>query len=81
MVHRCFLTKKLLHCNVVNHNSYLGICLGEGKKKMRYSKEKKHYLLKIILAAAVLFLIFVAVYDFKPTVTTVEKPIAYGTNS
>lgn len=53
----------------------------EGKKKMRYSKEKKHYLLKIILAAAVLFLIFVAVYDFKPTVTTVEKPIAYGTNS
>lgn len=48
---------------------------------MRYGKEKKHYLLKIVAAVAVLFLIFVAVYDFKPTVTTVEKPVTYGTNS
>ncbi len=48
---------------------------------MRYGKEKKHYLLKIAAALVIIFLIFVAVYDFKPTVTTVEKPVAYGTNS
>lgn len=48
---------------------------------MKYNLEKKHYVLKVLLAALVLFLIFVAVVDVKPTVTTVEKTVSNGANS
>lgn len=48
---------------------------------MKYNFEKKHTILKVLLAIIVLFLIFVAVVDVKPTVTTVEKTVPNGANA
>lgn len=48
---------------------------------MKYNFEKKHYILKALLAVIVLFLIFVAVVDVKPTITTVEKTVPNGANA
>ena len=44
---------------------------------MRYQKENKHFLLKIIMLALVVFLTTVAFVDFTPTQTTVEKVVSY----
>ncbi len=45
---------------------------------MRQNSEKKHTILKILAVIGVGFLIFVAVADFAPEQTPVEKAIAYG---
>lgn len=44
---------------------------------MRYgaSNEKKHYLLKAVLAILAAFLVYVAISDEKPTITQVEKSV------
>ncbi len=49
---------------------------------MRYgaANEKKRYLLKIILAALAVFLVYVAVADVKPTLTHVEKIVPNAVN-
>ena len=44
---------------------------------MQTSGKKKHYGLKIILILAVLFFGFMAVTDFNPKVTHVEKTETY----
>lgn len=45
---------------------------------MRKNSEKKHIILKILIAFGVVFLIYVGVADFEPEQTPVEKAIAYG---
>ncbi len=44
---------------------------------MRYQKENKHFLLKTVILALVVFLATVAFLDFTPTQTTVEKVVSY----
>ena len=48
--------------------------------KYRGSNEKKHYLMKVILAVLVGFLVYVAFADVKPTVTRVEKSVSNAVN-
>jgi hypothetical protein len=45
---------------------------------MRQKKESNHFLLKVVLGIVVLFLIVVAVKDFTPAQTPVEKTVVYG---
>jgi hypothetical protein len=45
---------------------------------MRQKKESNHFLLKLVLGIVVLFLIVVAVKDFTPAQTPVEKTVVYG---
>lgn len=45
---------------------------------MRQKKENKHLLLKTVVGMIVLFLIVVAVKDFTPAQTPVEKTVVYG---
>lgn len=49
---------------------------------MRYrgSYEKKHYLMKIILAVLGVFLVYVAIADVKPTITHIEKIVPNAVN-
>ena len=44
---------------------------------MRYQKENKHFLLKIIILTLIIFLTTVALVDFTPTQKAVEKTISY----
>lgn len=44
---------------------------------MRQKKESNHFLLKVVLGIVVLFLIVVAVKDFTPAQTPVEKTVVY----
>lgn len=48
--------------------------------KYRPSNEKKHYILKGILAVLIAFLVYVAIADVKPTITQVEKTIPNALN-
>lgn len=43
--------------------------------------EKKHYLLKILVAAIILFLIAVAFIEPKPTIQHIEKPLSTPTGN
>ena len=45
---------------------------------MRQKKESKHLVLKAVLGIIVLFMIVVAVKDFTPEQTPVEKTVVYG---
>ena len=45
---------------------------------MRQNNEKKHIILKIIIAVAIGFLIYIGVSDFEPEQVAAEKAIAYG---
>ena len=45
---------------------------------MRLGQEKKHIVLKIAIGVCVLFLVLVAVKDWTPTQTQVEKTVSYG---
>lgn len=45
---------------------------------MRQKKESNHFLLKVVLGIVVLFLVVVAVKDFTPAQTPVEKTVVYG---
>ena len=45
---------------------------------MHLGQEKKHIVLKIILGICVLFLVLVAVKDWTPAQTQIEKTVVYG---
>ena len=45
---------------------------------MRQKKENNHLLLKAVIGIIVLFLVVVAVKDFTPAQTPVEKTVVYG---
>ena len=49
---------------------------------MRYrsSYEKKHYLMKVVLAVLVAFFVYVGMTDVKPAVTHVEKIVPNAVN-
>lgn len=49
---------------------------------MRYrgSNEKKHYLMKAILAVLIAFFVYVAFVDIQPVVTHVEKNVPNAVN-
>ncbi|MBO7257903.1 MAG: hypothetical protein J6V11_03075 [Alphaproteobacteria bacterium] len=49
---------------------------------MRYrsSYEKKHYLMKVVLAILTVFLVYVAIADVEPTITHVEKIVPNAVN-
>jgi hypothetical protein len=47
---------------------------------MRQKKESKHLVLKVVLGIIVLFMIVVAVKDFTPAQTAIEKTVVYVQN-
>ena len=45
---------------------------------MHLGQGKKHIVLKVVLGVCALFLVLVAVKDWTPTQTQVEKTVVYG---